>query len=156
MGLLDSVLGAVQSATQSPASGSSGGGLGGLLQAVTARPELLQAATDLLGNQGSTGGLGGLIGRFQQAGLGDVIGSWVGTGQNQPVSADQLTEVLGADRLSELAAKVGMEPDQVAGQLSSVLPGLIDHLTPSGSAPAGGLGNADELMGMLGGLFQRR
>lgn len=156
MGLLDSVLGAVQGATQSPVGASSSGGLGGLLQAIAARPELLQAATDLLGNQGSTGGLGGLIGRFQQAGLGDVIGSWVGTGQNQPVSADQLTEVLGADRLSELAAKVGMDPDQVAGQLSDVLPGLVDHLTPHGTAPSGGLGNADDLMGMLGGLFQRR
>jgi uncharacterized protein YidB (DUF937 family) len=47
-----------------------------------------------------------------------------------------------------------MDPSQVAGQLSSILPGLVDKLTPTGQAPAGGLGNAGDLMGMLGSLLK--
>ena len=110
----------------------------------------------MLSNDGGQGGLGGLMAKFQQAGLGDVVGSWVGSGQNQPVSGDQLTDVLGADAMAGLADKLGVSQGDAAGQLSNILPGLIDKLTPNGTAPEGGLGNAGDLMGMLGGLLQRR
>lgn len=123
---------------------------------VANNPQLLQAVMSLLDNQGSQGGLGGLLQKFQQAGLGDVIGSWVGSGQNQPISGEQLTDVLGPDALSGFAEKLGMAPGDAAGQLSNILPGLIDQLTPQGQAPAGGLGNAGDLMGMLGGLLGKR
>ena len=68
--------------------------------------------------------------KFQQAGLGDVMNSWVGTGANQPISGDQLGQVLGQDTLSALASKIGMEPGAAAGQLSQLLPGIVDKLTP--------------------------
>ena len=61
--------------------------------------------------------------------------------------------MLGQDTLSELASKIGMDRDAAAGQLSQILPGIIDRLTPQGQAPQGGLGNAGDLMGMLGGLL---
>ena len=160
MGLLNSVLGAVTGGQQAQA--GSGGGMGGLghlgelLQSVTGNPQLMQAVTDMLGNDGSHGGLGGLVQKFQQAGLGDVVASWIGRGQNQPVSGEQLTEVLGPDAMAGLAEKLGISPDSAAGQLSNILPGLVDRLTPHGEAPAGGLGNAGDLMGMLGGLLQKR
>lgn len=110
----------------------------------------------MLSNDGTHGGLSGLIQKFQQAGLGDVVGSWVGSGQNQPISGDQITNVLGPDAITGLAEKLGMSPDAAAGQLSNILPGLIDHLTPHGQAPESGLGNSGDLMGMLGSLLQKR
>lgn len=156
MGLFDSVLGAVMGGQNGQQAAGAGGGLGGLMGMVTSNPQLLQAVTGMLGNDSEHGGLAGIVQKFQQAGLGDVVGSWVGTGQNQPVSGEQITNVLGPDALSGLAQKLGVSPDDAAGQLSNILPGLIDHLTPQGQAPEGGLGNAGDLMGMLGGLLQKR
>ena len=150
MGLLDSVLSAVTQNAQ-----SSSGGLGDLIGQLAGNPELMQVATSLLGNDGSVGGLEGLIAKFQQAGLGDVMASWVGTGRNQAISGDQLGQVLGNDTLSGLARQLGVNSGDLAGQLSSVLPGLVDQLTPNGHAPAGGLGNAGDLMGALGSLLGR-
>ena len=155
MGLLDSVLGSVMR-DQQQAGASNGGGLASLISLVANNPQLMQAVTGMLSNDGGQGGLKGLIAKFQQAGLGDVIGSWVGSGQNQAVSGEQLTNVLGTDAMAGLAEKLGMSQGDAAGQLSNILPGLIDKLTPQGQAPAGGLGNAGDLMGMLGGLLQRR
>ena len=154
MGLLDSVLGAVMGGQQQ--AGGAGGGLGGLISMVASNPQMLQVLTGMLSNDGGQGGLGGIMAKFQQAGLGDAVGSWVGPGENQPVSGDQLTDVLGSDTMAGLAEKLGLSQGDAAGQLSSILPGLIDKLTPGGQAPAGGLGSAGDLMGMLGGLLQKR
>ncbi len=161
MGLLDSVLGAVMNNGQSPNQGQAGaaaglGGLGGLLGVLASNPQLIQVVTSMLANNGSQGGLGGLMEKFQQAGMGDVIGSWVGSGQNHAISGDQLGQVLGQDTLSNIAAQLGMQPGEAAGQLSQVLPGLIDKLTPQGAAPAQGLGEHQDLFGMLGGLLQQK
>jgi uncharacterized protein YidB (DUF937 family) len=107
----------------------------------------------LLANDGGQGGLGGLVGKFEQAGLGNVVSSWVGNGQNMPISADQLQSVLGSGAVSDIAAMLGINPADAMGQLSTMLPGIINHLTPNGQAPAGGLGNMGDLAGMLGGLL---
>ena len=169
MGLLDSVLGAIKNSQQQPetqaAPGGGGmgglgglgalGGLGGLIGMVASNPQILQAITGMLGNDGAQGGLGGLMAKFQNAGLGDVVSSWVGNGQNEPISGDQLTSVLGEDAMAGFAEKAGMSQGDAAGQLSNILPGLIDKLTPNGNAPAGGLGNSGDLMSMLGGLLKR-
>ncbi len=155
MGLLDSVLGAVMGGQQSQSTAAAGGGLGSIIGMVAANPQILSAITGMLSNDGSQGGLGGLMAKFQQAGMGDVVNSWVGKGENQPISGDQLTNVLGSDAISGMAAKMGMNSADLAGQLSQMLPGLIDQLTPQGQAPAGGLGNAGDLMGMLGGLLRK-
>ena len=160
MGLLDSVLGAVMGGQQPQGGANAAGGglgsIGGLISMVTSNPQLLQAITGMLSNEGAQGGLGGLIAKFQQAGMGDVIGSWLGSGQNHAISGEQLTNVLGPDAMSGLAAKLGLSPGEAAGQLSDMLPGVIDHLTPQGQAPEGGLGNSGELMGMLDRLLQKR
>jgi uncharacterized protein YidB (DUF937 family) len=67
-----------------------------------------------------------------------VIGSWIGSGQNQAISGEQLSNVLGNDSLSGLANSMGVNSADLAGQLSNILPGLVDKLTPAGQAPAGG------------------
>ncbi len=157
MGLLDSVLGAVMNHGQQSPSGEAGAtGLGGLIGMLASNPQLLQIAAGMLGNDGEHGGLGGLVSKFEQAGLGGAINSWIGGGPNQPVSGEQITSALGSGTIADIAAKLGVAPDQAAGQLSQVLPDLINHLTPGGQAPEQGLGNGGDLMGMLGGLLRQR
>jgi uncharacterized protein YidB (DUF937 family) len=160
MGLLDSVLGAALGGGQ-----QQGGGLGNILGSLLGggqqggggglNAQLINAAIGMLSNDGGQGGLGGLAAKFQQAGLGDAMGSWIGTGENHAVSGDQITSALGSDTISDIASKLGMSHGDAAGQLSQILPGLINHLTPNGQAPAGGLGSSGDLMGMLGGLLQK-
>lgn len=125
MGLLDSIL------------GGAGGGEGSPISAIT----------DLLGSQ--QGGLGGLIGAFEQGGLGEVAKSWVSTGGNLPISAEQIQSVLSSGMLADFAAKLGVDPQAAAGTLAQVLPQVIDHLTPNGEVPSGGVGG---LAGGLGGI----
>lgn len=84
---------------------------------------------------GILGGLGGLMTRFQQGGLGDVMKSWVGSGQNQPISSDQLASVLGPEVMQTLAQKTGLSQQDLAAHLSQVLPRVVDKLTPNGRLP---------------------
>ncbi len=149
MGLLDSVLGAVMGGAQQQAGAAGAGGLGGNLGA------LLPVITSMLSNEGQQGGLGGLLEKFNQAGLGDVASSWVGKGENMPISADQLSQVLGSGAMGDIAAKLGMNSGEAGGALAQMLPGIIDQLTPNGQAPQGGLGGAGDLMGMLGKMLQK-
>jgi uncharacterized protein YidB (DUF937 family) len=93
-------------------------------------------ATGLLQMINSTpGGLSGLVQSFHEKGLGAVAASWVGTGQNLPISADQIQHVLGSDQVKELAAKAGISPDAASSALSQLLPTLVDKLTPNGQVP---------------------
>jgi uncharacterized protein YidB (DUF937 family) len=140
-GLLGSVLGSVLGGQQTGA-----GGLGSLASVVGG----------MLGNDGDHGGIGGLVSKFEQAGLGNVVSSWISSSQNLPISADQLKSVLGSDAVAGIAAKLGINPADALGQLSTMLPGLVDKLTPSGIAPASGIGNMGDLTGMLGSLLARQ
>jgi|APDOM4702015191_1054821.scaffolds.fasta_scaffold46821_2 uncharacterized protein YidB (DUF937 family) len=126
MGLLDSLAGAVL-----------GKVLGGGQQQA-----LVEGVLGMLGKGGGqggqAGGLAGLVDLFSQKGLGDQISSWVGTGQNLPVSANQIQHALGGDAIQQLAAKAGISPEQTSSGLAHFLPQLIDQLTPDGKMPAGG------------------
>jgi uncharacterized protein YidB (DUF937 family) len=155
MGLLDSVLGAVLGGgqQQAPAQAGGMGGLGGIIGMLASNPQILSTITGMLSNDGGQGGLGGLVGKFQQAGMGDAIGSWIGTGANQEVTGDQIGGALGGDVLSGLAKQMGVNSGDAGGILAQVLPGLINHMTPTGEAPTAGLGNMGDLAGMLGGLL---
>jgi len=99
---------------------------------------LLGNVLDALGKERG-GGLAGLVQAFQANGLGDVVSSWIGTGQNQSISASQIQSVLGSDAVKQLAAKIGISPDAMSAKLAEVLPGAIDKLTPDGKLPEGGL-----------------
>jgi uncharacterized protein YidB (DUF937 family) len=153
MGLLDGLLGNVI-----------GSALGGGGQAGGANP-MLNIVLGMLANgggqgaqaaQGGGGGLGGLMSQFQNAGLGHVMDSWVGSGDNHAISPDQLTQVLGQGQIGQIAQQLGISHGDAAGQLSQILPQIINHVTPNGQAPAGGLGNAGDIMGMLGGLLGKQ
>ena len=113
MGLLDSLLGAVSG--QSGASGEANplmGILGGLLT--------------------QNGGLQGLANKFAQSGQGNAFQSWVGMGENQPISGDQIQNVLGSSQVSALASRMGVDPNQVSQFLAEHLPKIVDKLTPEG------------------------
>jgi uncharacterized protein YidB (DUF937 family) len=84
---------------------------------------------------GLLGGLSGLLEKFQQSGHGDVAKSWVGSGQNQPISPGQLSSALGPSLIKTLAEKTGMSEQDVTAQLSNILPGFVDKLTPQGRVP---------------------
>jgi uncharacterized protein YidB (DUF937 family) len=109
---------------------------------------LLQAVTSLLGQNSSVGGLAGLVQAFQKNGLADIVNSWVSTGQNLPVSAQQIKQGLGGDLLNQVASKAGLSPDAASSQLAGLLPDLIDKLTPNGKIEAGGI---DQLLKMFQG-----
>ena len=117
------------------------GGLGNLFGASASPPASTPSQPGAMpGTQGPMqggllGGLGGLIERFQQNGLGGVVNSWVGTGPNQPISPQQVHQGLGADIIDELATRSGMPRDQLIAELSRVLPGVVDKLTPQGRVP---------------------
>jgi uncharacterized protein YidB (DUF937 family) len=81
------------------------------------------------------GGVAGLVQSFHEKGLGEVASSWVGSGQNLPISADQIQQVLGSEQVRQLAAKAGISPDVAESSLAQLLPTLIDKLTPNGQAP---------------------
>jgi len=98
------------------------------------------------------GGLPGLLQKFEQSGLGVHVASWIGTGANLPISAEQIAAVLGSDTLGNLAGKFGLSPDQVSSTLAEVLPKAVDHLTPNGQISAENH-SLDGLTGLLGGLL---
>lgn len=122
--------------------------LGGMLGGDNS--QLLQSAQTLLNDNG---GISGLVEKFQQGGLGDIVSSWVGTGANLPISAEQIQAVLGNEQIAGLAAKLGLDSSQLSQQVAEHLPGLIDRLTPDGEVPQG-----NDLLSqgasLLGGLFK--
>ncbi len=79
------------------------------------------------------GGVQGIVAQMESQGLGGTVKSWVGTGANLPVSADQLHRAFGADPLRELAAKIGLHPQDLADKLAQALPQAINKLTPTGA-----------------------
>jgi uncharacterized protein YidB (DUF937 family) len=120
MGMLDGLLGSLMG-------GMTSDGTGGKQQS----PLLLIALQMLQQN----GGLQGVLGKFQQAGYGAQADSWVSTGQNQPISADALSQVLGQGQLGRIAQQLGMSQGEAAGGLASMLPQMIDKMTPQGEVP---------------------
>jgi uncharacterized protein YidB (DUF937 family) len=139
---LGSILSSVASSlgTGSSGGGALGGMLGGVLGGGANRSSsggigggAILAAVMLLVQQ--QGGIGAVLSKLQSSGLGAHAASWVGTGANMPVSGDQLHQALGADALSGLAAKLGVNTQQAGGVLSQVLPELVNHMTPNGQLP---------------------
>jgi uncharacterized protein YidB (DUF937 family) len=121
-----------------PQQQASGGGLlgqlGGLLSGLTGGAAAGAAGGALAGSAVS-GGLGSLLEQFKNAGLGQQADSWVGTGQNQPISADQINAVIGHGKLAEIAQQAGLDPAQLSQLLAQALPTIVDKLTPGGQLP---------------------
>ena len=135
MGILDGLLGSLMG-------GTSGGAQPGQSQLMVMALQLIQ----------QNGGLPGIISKLQNGGMAQQVGSWVGSGQNTPVSGSQLQEVLGSGSIGQIAQQLGMSHGDASSGLAQVLPQLIDHLTPGGQV---GDNHADLLAQALSALTKR-
>jgi uncharacterized protein YidB (DUF937 family) len=117
MGLLDQAMGAV-----SGKAGEQG-----------AQNPMISAVLGLINKQ--SGGIAGLIQRLQKNGLGDQVASWIGKGQNLPVSGEQVETALGSEQVGQVAQQLNVSKEEASGTLAQVLPGIIDSLTPDGQLP---------------------
>jgi len=114
----------------------------GILDSLENSPEFRGALGQLIPvvmsqvfGDGSQGGLSAIVAKLEQAGLGEQVKSWIGNGQNLPISADQLRQVLNSDTARQLAAKFNIPLDQVSNVLAELLPGAVDHASPNGKLP---------------------
>jgi uncharacterized protein YidB (DUF937 family) len=112
--------------------------------AASGHSALLKGVMQMLGSGESGGGLANIVQGFAKSGLADAASSWVGTGQNLPISAEQLQQGLGADRVKQLAQSSGLSEGATASALAGLLPTVIDKLTPDGTVPQEG-----QLQGLL-------
>ncbi len=119
MGMLDDL-------TKAAASGMGGGQQSGLAGAVL----------QMLQNQ--PGGIAGLMQNFQQNGLGNLLQSWISTGHNLPISPEQIQQVLGHQQVAQVAEQAGVSQDEASSGLASLLPQIVDKLTPNGQVPQSG------------------
>ncbi|WP_372682463.1 YidB family protein [Desulfosarcina sp.] len=115
---------------------------------------LISALSSLAGGGRGIGGfdLGSLLSKMDTGGLGGIAKSWLGDGSNQAISPDQITSMLGADKISGFASRLGLSEEEAAGGLSDALPQMVDKASSGGSLldSIGGLSGA---MGMAGKLF---
>ena len=121
MSIFDSVKGMVESEIGSQLGGDSG---------------LMGHAMQLV-NDPNNGGLDGLVQQFRDKGLGEVIDSWIGPGGDHPITAEQVQQVIGQDRLNQIASKFGMSADDVSAKMAELLPSVVDKLTPDGTVASG-------------------
>ena len=122
--------------------------LGSVLGGGNKQNALVQIATSLLTKNSSGSGLAGLAQQFDQQGLGHLMQSWIGTGENRAITPDQMQQVLGKEHVEQLAQQHGMQGSELTGALSKMLPQLVDKLTPQGQVP-----HTNDLQGMLAGLL---
>lgn len=113
--------------------------LGGALGGAGGQPDIMQIVQGLMTQ---SGGLDGLLAKLKQGGLGDVVQSWLGNGQNLPVSAEQITKALGQPQVAAVAKQFGIDPQQVSNLVAQNLPGLVDKLSPNGALS----GNPQDLL----------
>jgi uncharacterized protein YidB (DUF937 family) len=128
MGLFDSLAGSML------------GKLGGEKGAIA------QVAVDLF-NQ--NGGLPGVLEKFKAAGFSDEVASWVGKGANLPISAEQITQVLGSSTIQTAANKLGINADEISTKIAEYLPQVVDRMTPNGEVGKDSGNLLATLLGML-------
>ena len=129
---------------------------GGLLKNVfsgqDAQGGMLESIMAIL-KSSESGGAAGLLNTFNEKGLGEVMSSWIGAGENLPISSEQIQQILGSDQVQQIAEKLGVSPDDASLGLAEMFPPIVDKLTPDGSLPTQdllhqGLGMiADKLFG---------
>lgn len=120
MGLLDNLTQAAATGLGREAQGS--GIAGAILQMLQNQP----------------GGIAGLMQNFQQNGLASLLQSWISTGQNLPISAEQIQQVLGHQQVAQIADQAGVSPQEASNGVASLLPQIVDKLTPNGQIPQSG------------------
>ena len=106
---------------------------------------IADALGGLIGNKEGGLDLGALVGGLSQNGLGEIVGSWLGNGDNVSISMEQITDLLGSDKISEFASSLGLSEESAKGALADALPQVIDQAT------SGEGGIMDEMLANVGG-----
>jgi uncharacterized protein YidB (DUF937 family) len=115
-------------------------GVGGKIKGGEGQSGMIEQVFGLINNP-QTGGLSGLIEQFTNKGLGGLVSSWIGTGENQPISGEQIEQAFGSEKIQEIAQKMGISGVDASGGLAALIPQIIDRLTPEGKLPEGGILN---------------
>lgn len=121
----------------------------GAMTGGTGQGKLFTAFLGLV-NSPQMGGVQGLLKHFEQAGLGNVVQSWLGTGQNQPINGEQVTNALGLTNVEQVARQAGMSTPDAANGLAQLLPNVVDKLSPGGNLPQDTAGPLEGLKKMFG------
>lgn len=98
------------------------------------------------------GGLSGILDQFKAAGFSEQVASWVGLGDNLPISAEQITRALGGDQLAKIATKLNIEPAVLSNKIAQHLPSIVDKMTPNGEVGA----NSNNLLGVMLSLLKQQ
>ncbi|CUY62410.1 YidB family protein [Serratia marcescens] len=96
------------------------------------------------------GGLQAILDKFRQGQFGDIVGSWLGNGENQPITGDHVQQALGSDAINQLAEKLGIDPAQASSTIAQFLPTVTDAASPNGEVQQ----DSNELGDMGGKLFK--
>ena len=107
--------------------------------------DIANALSGLISNGEGGLDLASLVGGLSQNGLGEIVGSWLGNGENKSISVDQITDLLGSDKISEFASNLGLSEESAKGALVDALPQVVDQAT------AGEGGIMDEMLAQVGG-----
>ncbi len=115
--------------------------------------DIANALNGLVGNGAGGLNLAALVGGLSQNGLGEIVGSWLGNGENRAISAGQLTDLLGSDKISAFASDLGLSDESAKGALADALPQVVDQVTSGGNSiideMMGGSGNSMEMLGKM-------
>ena len=112
-------------------------------------PQVAKAAMDFLSSQ-SGGGLSSVLGALQANGMGDAVSSWISTGKNKSITAQEIQSALGRSKVHQFATQAGVDDDQASATLAGLLPGLVDKLSPDGKMP-----DSQNLERLLGSIIGR-
>ena len=96
-------------------------------------PQLGQEIANIV--HAGPGGISGLVQKFQAGGFGHLVQSWVSTGANQLITPEQLQQVLGSEKVKQIATRLGLDPNVVSQRIATILPEVVNHLTPNGQVP---------------------
>ena len=107
--------------------------------------DIANALSKLIGNGEGSIDLGALVGGLSQNGLGEIVGSWLGNGENKSISTDQISDLLGSEKISEFASELGLSEESAKGALTDALPQVVDQAT-SGEGTI-----MDEMLAQVGG-----
>lgn len=161
MGMLDGLIGQL---AQGAAGQVGQEGLGGLVGSILGGATQGQDGNaggaaallpEVLGWVQQQGGVGNVVSSLTNSGLGAQVQSWVSNGENQQIGAQAISQVLGSDQVAQIAAKMGLSPEQVQSGVAAILPQVINHLTPSGDASNSAESNdlLTAALGKLGSMF---
>lgn len=119
---------------------------------IDADSDTVTSALNQLIGDGDSMDIGSLVSSFTQGGLGDIVSSWLGGGENAAISPNALMDMLGSDKIAAFASQLGVSEDSALDGLSGALPEMVDNASPGGSL-LDSLGGAQGAMNMIGKMF---